>query len=81
MSVQITIDDRAAIAMLDRLRASGANMAAVHDEIGVAFEQQIKLAFDDQRDPWGQAWAALSPVTGQCGCRFNICSAMKSDTS
>lgn len=63
MSVQITIDDRAAIAMLDRLRASGANMAAVHDEIGVAFEQQIKLAFDDQRDPWGQAWAALSPVT------------------
>lgn len=63
MTTRVEIDDRAALAMLERLRASGANPRKLHDEVGAAFVELVALTFDAAADPWGSAWAALSPVT------------------
>lgn len=60
-----SIDDARAVAMLDRLRASGANTRKLNDEIGDAFVEIAALSFHDAADPWGTAWAPLSPVTIQ----------------
>lgn len=39
------------------------DLTPVMDNIGAALERNVNLRFDTKRDPSGQAWAQLSPVT------------------
>lgn len=60
---RIEIDDARAVAMLERLRAAGANTRALNDDIGAAFVEIAALSFNDAADPWGAPWTALSQTT------------------
>lgn len=62
-AARFEVDDRAAVALLDRLRAAGADPLRLNADIGGAFVELAAASFNDASDPWGGAWEPLSPVT------------------
>lgn len=61
--VRYEIQDSAITKLLTRLHAATSNLAPVMESIGDYLQNQIMLAFNDQKDPWGRAWHPLSKVT------------------
>ena len=59
--VTITVDDRGAQAMLDRVLMVGKHPAAkaVADQLYML----VRNSFRSERDPWGGAWPPHSPLT------------------
>jgi phage virion morphogenesis protein len=61
--VSFTVDDRAVMRALQRMQSRAGNLRPVLKSIGQVLVTETDLAFREERDPWGHAWAALSPVT------------------
>ncbi len=56
-------DDAAAQALFRRLAEAGRDTAGLVGKLAHSLTERVRLAFHDQRDPWGSPWAPLSPVT------------------
>lgn len=63
MSVTVTLEDAQLRRALARLSARLGDLSGPMEEIGQALVTDVDLAFREQRDPWGDAWRALSDVT------------------
>ena len=48
---------------LEELQQRLSNLKPAMDAIGAAILTEVDLGFKEQRDPWGGAWAPLSPIT------------------
>jgi len=59
----VTVDDGELRKLLNRLQRKLGDMSPIMDEIGATVADNVRLGFNDGRDPWGHSWAPLSPVT------------------
>lgn len=62
---RIEVDDRALRATLDRLLARASDMQPVMEDVARALRNHTEDAFQDERSPFGPAWADLKPATKQ----------------
>ena len=63
MIPHIEVDDAQVNAVLDSLLQRLGDLTRPLQKIGDDCVARIALGFNDGRDPWGNAWALLSPVT------------------
>ena len=56
-------EDSEAQALLQKAGEAGQNTRPLQDALAFALTERARLSFNDERDPWGEAWAPLSPVT------------------
>lgn len=61
--ITIEITDRDLHAVLDRLIASGQDMAPVMDHVGMSMESAVSGRFETTTDPDGIPWAPWKPST------------------
>lgn len=61
--VSVNITDEGVREGLREARERIADLRPAMQEIGAAVQSETDLSFREQRDPWGNAWAALSDVT------------------
>lgn len=62
-AVSVTVDARPALGVLAQLLRAASDLAKPLGAVGFALEQRVALGFEDQRDPWGNPWEPLRPVT------------------
>ena len=62
---RVEVDDRALRATLDRLLARASDMQPVMEDVARALRNHTEDAFDNERSPFGPAWADLKPATKQ----------------
>lgn len=61
--IRIDYNDRDAMTLLNTLRQRLGDIPTVMDAVGQIYLSGAQQRFVDQRDPQGQPWQALSPVT------------------
>ncbi len=61
--LEITVDDRALLAALQRLQQRTANLRPVMRGIATELEARVEQRFEARVDPNGQIWAQLHPET------------------
>lgn len=59
----VTINDRAVVALLDRVRRNTSDLKRATERVAFSISQRVALCFHDERDPWGAPWAPLAATT------------------
>lgn len=62
-NVTITVEDNGAQALFDRVLSFGDDQTKPMRLIALAAEQEVRQTYRDESSPWGDPWAAHSPVT------------------